>query len=528
MRPPMIAFPGALALAALGLLAGTPDPAHAQTDACAALTAPGQFPDTTVVSAKKVAAERNLPNFCEVEATIRPEPGSTIGVVYRLPDGWNGKFYGVGGGGFSGNVSIQAAAPGLAKGYATAGTDTGHATTASNSGDFLIDRKGQVNPVQLADFGWRSIHLMTTVGKAVANRYYARPVTRAYFQGCSTGGRQGLTEVQRYPDDYDGVIAGAPVYDLRVQTSALFRIQDFHKDPASNLLPSHAVLINQAALDACDLQDGLKDGIINNPPACRWDPVSLACKPGQAPAQCLTPKQVAAVRASYAGVRTAKGQVAAWPLARGGELEWPARSIGGAPDNPYGSNHTLGARYLFYFLYGDPDRAWTAITPDAVMADLAASPVAKAFQANDPDVSTFVKRGGKLMLWHGGYDPGPSPAGTLDYLAKAKAATAAKLGTTPASLDKSMRFFVATGVYHCRGGPGPDQFDLLGAMDAWVDEGKAPDRILATKANAPISRPLCAWPALPRYSGSGDPNSEASFVCRAPAPAGRKAAAKPS
>jgi feruloyl esterase len=446
-------------------------------------------------------------------------------VLLRLPDGWNGKFFGVGGGGFSGNLTLQAAAPGLSKGYATAGTDTGHSTTASTNGDFLLDRKGHVNPVQLADFGWRSIHLMTTVGKAVTARYYGRPVVRAYYQGCSTGGRQGLTEVQRYPDDYDGVIAGAPVYDLRVQTSALFRIQDFHKDPASNLVPGQAEMINKAALDACDADDGLKDGIINNPMACRWDPAAVACKPGQAGAQCLTPKQVAAVRASYAGVKTSKGQVAAWPLSRGGELEWRGRSIGG-PRNPYGTNHTLGARYLFYFLYGDPDRAWTGITPDAVMADLAASPVAKAFQANNPDISPFVKRGGKLLLWHGGYDPGPSPVGTLDYLTRAKAATAAKLGTTAAALDKDMRFFVATGVYHCRGGPGPDQFDLLGAMDEWVEHGKAPDRIVATKAGAPITRPLCAWPALPRYSGSGDPNSAANFVCRAPS-AG-KVAVKPA
>jgi feruloyl esterase len=508
-----------------GMAVAAPGKAMAQNEgACIGLAAPGQFPDTTVASAKLVAANpaRKLPAFCEVSAMIRPEPGSNIGVIFRLPEGWNGKFYGIGGGGFVGNLTTQGAAPGLAKGYATAGTDTGHPGTGNADGDFLIDRPGHVNPVELADFGWRAIHLMTTVGKAVTAAYYGRMPTRAYYQGCSTGGREGLTEVQRYPDDYDGVIAGAPVYDLRVQTSALFRIQDFHKDPASNLVPGQAEMINRAVLDACDAADGLKDGIVNNPGACRWDPGVLQCKAGASGAQCLTAKQVAAVRASYAGVKTSKRAVAAWPLARGGELEWPARSIGGEPKNPFGSNHTLGARYLFYFLYGDPDREWTGITPDEAMADLAASPVAKAFQANDPDISRFVKRGGKLLLYHGSYDPGPSPVGTLDYMDKARRVTAAKLGLAPASLDKDMRLFMATGVYHCRGGPGPDQFDLLAAVSDWVENGRAPERIVATKANAPISRPMCVWPALPRYKGAGDPDSEASFACAAPAAAAKK------
>ena len=510
---------GAFVLALLGIGAA-PTHALAQTgDACAALTAPGQFADTTVTSAKLVAANpaRRLPAFCEVQAMIRPEPGSNIGVVYRLPEGWNGKFYGIGGGGFIGNLTIQGAAPGLAKGYATAGTDTGHPGTGNDDGDFLIDRPGHVNPVELADFGWRSIHLMTTVGKAVVGKYYGHAATKAYYQGCSTGGREGLTEVQRYPDDYDGVIAGAPVYDLRVQSSALFRIQDFHLDPAALLTAAQVMTINKAVLDACDDADGVKDGIIANPMACRWDPVAIQCKAGQSGDDCLTPPQVKAVRASYDGVKTSKGVVAAWPLARGGELDWVARSIGGQPKNTIGSNYNLGARYLFYFVYGAPDRDWKSATPDQVMTDLAASPVAKQFQANDPDISAFVKRGGKLLLYHGGYDPGPSPVGTLDYLNKARAVTAAKLGTSPAALDKNVRLFMVTGMGHCRGGPGADQFDMLTPLDEWVQQDKAPERIVATKANSPISRPLCAWPALPHYKGEGDPNSEASFACAVPA-----------
>ena len=512
---------GALVLALLGVVAG-PVPARAQTSAdtaCAGLTAPGQFPDTMVASAKMVPADatRKLPAFCEVSAMIRPEPGSNIGVVFRLPEGWNGKFFGIGGGGFIGNLTIQGAAPGLAKGYATAGTDTGHPSTVATDGDFLLDRPGHVNPIAVADFGYRSIHLMTTVGKSVANTYYGRPVTKAYYHGCSTGGRQGLAEVQRYPDDYDGVIAGAPVYDLRVQTSALFRIQAFHQDPASTLTAAQVGIINTAVLAACDEADGLKDGIINNPMACAWDPAALRCKAGERGAQCLTPAQVKAVRVSYSGVKSKGGAVAAWPLARGGEMDWIDRSIGGQPTNRYGTNHTLGARYLFFLLYGDPDKAWMNLTPDQVMGDLANSQVIKAFSANNPDISKFVRKGGKLLLYHGSYDPGPSPVGTIAYLDQARAVTAAKLGVPVTALDNDVRLFMATGVYHCRGGPGPDQFDLLSAMESWVEQGEAPERIVATKANSPISRPMCVWPAVPRYKGVGDPNAEASFVCVAPA-----------
>ena len=514
-------LPGVSIMAVLaGLCVVMPGQARAQ-DSCSALSMPGQFPDTSVSSAKMVATDpaRKLPAYCEVRATIHPVEGSNIGVVYRLPEGWNGKFYGVGGGGFAGNVGLNAAADGLVKGYATAGSDTGHPGTANEDGDFLIDRRGHVNPVQLADFTYRAIHLMTTVGKAMVARYYGRPETRAYFQGCSTGGRQGLTEVQRYPDDYDGVIAGAPVYDLRVQSTMLFRTQAFHKDPASNLIAGQPELINKAVLSACDANDGLKDGIINNPMACRWDPGVLQCKPGETPsATCLGAKQVRTVRTMYSGVKIKDGRIAAWPSARGSELDWTVRSIGGTMENPLGSNRSLGTRYLFYVLYGDPDRDWSAPTAHGIVEALARSPEARVYQANQPDVAAFIKRGGKLLLYHGGYDPGPSSVGTLDYLRKARTVTAAKLGKSQASLNEDMRLFIVTGMGHCRGGPGPDQFDLLTPMEDWVEHGRAPKRIVATKAGAPISRPICAWPALPQYKGTGEPSQEASFVCRTPSP----------
>jgi feruloyl esterase len=320
--------------------------------------------------------------------------------------------------------------------------------------------------------------------------------------------------VQRYPDDYDGVVSGAPVYDLRVQTSALFRLQFFQRDPASKLTPAEVALVNKAALAACDLNDGVKDGIIANPPTCKWDPVQLACTPSSAPGTCLTERQVAAVRRSYAGISTRDGRVAAWPLPRGGELQWTLRSIGGTPDNPIGTNFPLGVVYLLDVLFADPGRAWDSITPDQALGYVQQSEAAPLVQATDPDVAPFFKHGGKWIIWHGEYDPGPSPLGTLEYYHAMLKATAAKLGVNPAALDDDVRVFLAPGVYHCGGGPGPDRFDMVAALDDWVAAGRAPASIIATKLGSPISRPLCVYPAAAHYAGTGDIDRAENYACK--------------
>jgi feruloyl esterase len=491
-------------------------PCRADAGNCGRLMNYQAAENTTIESATMVEAdgEKKLPAFCEVRALIQPVPQSHIQVVYRLPDDWNGKFLGVGGGGFAGDITLATAAAGLSKGYAVAGTDTGHPTTSSTDGSFMIDRPGHVDPVQLADFGYRAIHLMTTVGKAVVSEYYGRGTSRAYFQGCSTGGRQGFTEVQRFPEDYDGVISGAPVYDMRVQTSGIFRLQAFHQRPGSLITTQQLEAVHRAVLDACDASDGARDGIISDPLACGWDPSALTCKAGDSSATCLTPEQVEAVRRSYDGAKSANGQVAAWPLMRGGELAWQARSLGGTADNPLGQNYSLSVRYLMTFVYGDVDHPWKATTADEIVQDVEASPVVKQFQATNPDVSAFFKRGGKWLIWHGLQDPGPSPLGTLEYFEAVKVATEKTLHDGNFDLDQHMRFFLAPGVFHCRGGPGPDQFDMLASIDNWVEQGAAPDRIIATKANSNLSRPLCPFPKTARYIGTGDIDAAASFACR--------------
>ena len=499
--------------AAAALLA--PSLASAQ-DACANVAALAKLPNTKIVSANAIPAnpQEKLPAFCEVHATISPVAGSHIGAIYRLPANWNGKVLGIGGGGFAGNLAIAAASDGLSRGYAVIQNDMGHESTGALDPAFAIKAPGQPNVEAVIDFGHRATHVATDVGKKLTASYYGRAVQHAYWQGCSTGGRQGLAEIQRYPDDYDGVIAGAPVYTPLVYSNAILRVQAFHKKPESNLLPAHVPLIQKSVLAACDMNDEVADGILTDPRACTWDPGQLACKAGPstslgagAPAEsCLTPAQVETVRRVYSGVKTKDGTYAAMPLMRGGETDWVARMVG-TPQQPRGLNASLGAPFMTFVVKSDPSYDIMSFDPERDMAALSSGLAAEVHQQN-PDISKFVARGGKLLLWHGFNDPGPSPLSTIAYMDAVKK----KL---PAAKD-SVRLFLAPGVLHCGGGAGPDRFDSLTAMENWIEKGTPPASMIATKANQPISRPLCPYPQLAKYKGAGDTNKAENFSCAAP------------
>lgn len=482
----------------------------AAQDACTDVAAHLSLPDTTIESAKPVSADaqKKLPAYCEVHATISPVRGSHIGAVYRLPEAWNGKVLGIGGGGFAGNLTLQAAADGLSRGYAVIENDLGHASTSALNPSFALLAPGQPNVNGIIDFGYRATHLATVVGKQLAASYYRRAVQRAYWQGCSTGGRQGLAEVQRFPDDYDGVIAGAPVYSPLTYSNAILRVQAFHKKPESNLLPSQVPLVHNAVLAACDAVDGVADGILTDPRMCTWDPGQLVCKAGQsAGADCLSSAQVETVRRVYDGVKTKNGQWAAMPLMRGGESDWVTRMIG-TTQQPLGLNSVLGAPFMSYIVRNDPSYDIMTFDADRDMAALTGGLAGKYVHQTNPDISKFTGRGGKLLLWHGFNDPGPSPLTTIDYYEKT-------LEAVPAAKD-DVRLFLAPGVLHCGGGAGPDKFDALTAMEQWVEHGKAPASMVATKVNSPLSRPLCPYPQLPRYKGTGDSNDAANFTCVKP------------
>jgi feruloyl esterase len=490
----------------------TPGMARAATDGCMSLKVDGGLADLRIASAEYHPADpaRHLPAYCEVKGVASPAPDSRIGVVYRLPEGWNGKMLGLGGGGWAGNVTLEAAAEGLGEGYATAQTDTGHPGVDLADMSWVLAPDGAQNTAAMTDFAWRAVHVMTVLGKQVVQRYYAKAAALAYFQGCSTGGRQGLMEVQRFPGDYDAVIAGAPVYDFLVQTTAVVRTQMFHADPPSNLLPAQAILVNRAVLASCDAQDGLADGVIADPMACRWDPAALQCRTGEAPPQCLTTEQVATVRRAYGGLKLANGETIAWPLMRGGEPEWISRSIGDAKA-PLGQNALLGFRAVQYFIYADPHRELLTIRPDVLMHDISASKYAPVYEAKDPNITAFAARGGKLLLYHGVDDPGPSPLATIRYFEAARAALSDR--------HEQVQLFLAPGMYHCRGGPGPDQIKALDALDHWVATSAPPKEVVAFSRRSGAAWPLCAYPGLPHYDGHGDPKASSSFVCRVDASA---------
>jgi feruloyl esterase len=492
-----------LTLAAALAVALAAAPTALADDACAAFAEPGRIPGAVAAAASAVPAdpETGAPAHCAVTATLSPVEGSAIGVIYRLPESWNGKVLGLGGGGWMGNVSLPPALPGLQRGYATMQTDGGHAAGSVMDTSWAVHADGRPNMVAIDDFGHRAVHEMTVAGKAVADAYYGRAHERAYWQGCSTGGRQGLMEVQRHPTDYDGVIAGAPVYDLRVQTGGWVRTMNFQPTDR-RLSPAHPALLAEAVRAVCDADDGAADGIVQDPRACAWDPGALACAAGDAGDHCLTPGQVDAVRVAYEGVLLADGGLAAFPLSRGSEESWTrfTREVGPAP----GDAETIGMSGLSGALFGDPRFDMNAFDPERDVPRARASALAEVYEADDPEIAPFVARGGKLLLWHGFYDNGPSPIATASYYESVVREADVPTGD-------AVRLFLAPGVGHCRGGPGPDQFDLLSVLEDWVEQGRAPDEILASKAASDLAWPLCAYPKLPR--GRQGPDGTVAYGC---------------
>jgi feruloyl esterase len=445
------------------------------------------------------AAYAQLPAFCRVAATLTPSPDSQITMEIWLPaENWNGKFLAVGNGGWAGTISLDAIAAGLRRGYAAASNDTGHSGAGA---EFALSQD------KLIDFAYRAMHEMTVQSKTIIGAFYNRPPRLSYYQGCSTGGRQGMMEAQRYPNDFDAIVAGAPVYNmvhLNVSQTAL----QVHmlKNPERIVPPNKVTLIADAATAACDANDGVKDNIINDPRACKFDPGTLACKASDG-ADCLTTGEVESARQLYLPVKTKTGQVVYPGRSPGVESGWAARiPVAGKPVSPLWGDMP---RFV-----GHRDANWDAMSFD-LEKDLALTLKNASFiEASDPNLSKFKARGGKLLLWHGWADPGPSPENTINYYSQAAKASGG-------SQDDWMRLFLLPGVAHCGGGVGPDQADFLGAMERWREEGVAPEQITASR-NAgrsgltPMTRPLCPFPQIAKYKGTGSTDDAANFACAAP------------
>jgi feruloyl esterase len=316
-----------------------------------------------------------------------------------------------------------------------------------------------------------------------------------------------LMEAHRFPEDYSAVIAGAPVFNLAVQTAGLVKGRLFNSEK-TGLSDGQVALITKAVLDACDMLDGVKDGLISDPRACKWDPSAIQCKPGGAVSDaCLTADQAGALRRAYSDIRGSDGKIVVYGLSRGGESGWSTfvatKPRGGAPGAGGPSGSPMNA-----YIYGDANFDETRFNPVTDTAKVRSSPFAKEYESDDPDIRPFLAKGGKLILWHGLSDPGPSPYATIAYYDGVKKTTGA---------NSNVRMFLAPGVGHCGNGTGAMTFDVLAAMDDWIATSKAPEVIPASNAQKGFTRPLCAWPALPFYRGEGDPNAAASFSCRSTA-----------
>ena len=467
------------------------------------------LPRATITAVESVAAGAQAPGrgrgaaaplsaHCRVAVTLTPSADSHIEMELWLPtENWNGKFLAVGNGGWAGSISFDAMASGLRRGYATASHDTGH---KGGSAAFALG-----HPEKLVDFGYRAMHEMAVQSKTLIQAFYRRAPQLSYYQGCSTGGRQGMMAAQRYPEDFDAIVAGAPVYNVvHLNVSQVSLQVGMLKNPASLVPAEKRTLFANAVVAACDPRDGVKDGIISEPRACKVDPAVLACKAQDGP-DCLTAAQVANARSAYTPVTTRTGALVYPGRSPGFETGWRIPTPG-APLNPLFADMP---RYV-----GRQDPNWDPMTFD-LETDLALAVKNAGFiEASDPDLAKFKARGGKLLLYHGWADPGPAPENTINYYD----AVHRKLG---GKQDDWMRLFLMPGVGHCGGGVGPDQADFLGAIERWKEQGVAPGQIIATKpagrgASAPMSRPLCPHPQVARYNGSGSTDDAKNFTCARP------------
>ena len=447
------------------------------------------------MGARKVA----LPAFCSVKLTLRPTADSDIKVEVWLPaSGWNGRLEAVGNGGLAGSIGEEAMTGALWAGYATAGTDTGH-TGSPASGGWALG-----HPEKVVDFGWRAIHLMTVESKALIAAYYGAPARHAYWNGCSEGGGQGLSEAQRFPDDYDGIVAGAPAnYFVHLQVGGNCISQAIHEDPATMIAPAKLPAITAAVLAECDTLDGVKDGVLEDPRQCHFDPQKLLCK-GDEDNQCLTAPQIAGLAKVYDGAKNPRTGQQIFPgTMRGGEAGW-GMWIAGAQVPPTNAQHMIMFNGLANLVFGGPTWDWKTFDFDKDVA-LADAKVGGAINQINPDLSAFKKHGGKLLQYHGWNDPAISPLNSIDYFESVQQ----KMGDTAGFY----RLFMIPGMEHCMGGPGTSEFDHMQVIVKWVEDGVAPDRIVAKRGER--THPLCAYPLVAKYSGKGSTDDAANYSCAA-------------
>ncbi|MGB7354608.1 MAG: tannase/feruloyl esterase family alpha/beta hydrolase [Acidobacteriaceae bacterium] len=492
-----------------------------------------QLPNTTITLAETVTSGtldiaaapplHDLPVFCRVAGEIHPTPDSRIRFEVWLPaQGWNGRLLGTGNGGFAGSMWPQELASYLKRGFAVSGTDAGHQAEGTDA------TWAFGHPEKIKDFGWRAIHLTAETAKQITSAFYGKPADKSYFDACSDGGREALMEAQRFPDDYDGILAGAPANAWSTMlTGGAGAMQTLMADPNAYIPDRKLAFLQRASLAACDTLDGVKDDVIGDPSKCHFDPQVLLCKGDDASA-CLTQPQIDAVKAIYAGSKDEHGALIFPGFTPGDETSWKEWLVGEDPGSALGPRFVRN--YFRYMVPGDPKTNVLSANLDDLLHQSRAKE-ADNLDATNPDLSRFAAHGGKLILYHGWNDPAISPYNTVAYFESVEK----QMGGD--KVDSFARLYMVPGMEHCAQGPGASAFGQFGMESAaspkyglfdslqnWVEKGSPDATVIATKYKAgkdgametDFTRPLCAWPKVARYTGSGDPNDAANFTCAAP------------
>src|ERR1700737_556441 len=504
---------------------------------------PGSSPPTAITG---------LPAFCRVTATLTPSSDSSIKIEVWLPaSAWNGRFLGTGGGGFQGVITYNELAIGVRAGFAATNSDLGTGSSGcnplfcgsnGNMGNPLATAFGDPSapstglfghPERIKDFGFRATHLMTVRGKEIANAFYGQNAQKAYFAGCSTGGQNALMEAQRFPNDYDGILAGAAAFNrTHLHMAGLAGWQAPHASPGRFIQPGQMTLINQAVLKQCVGRDGgaSTDQFLTDPRDCHFDPKALQCTGGQLPPACLTAEQVTTIQKYYAGtIDPVNGQVINPGAERGNETD-NVLALGLAFQERLPEPAFDG---LFYWVFGPSFGYSTSAVNFANFdfdraVDTVDDQLAAVLNANSTDLSEFREHGGKLLMYHGWADPLIPSQSSINYFNALvgndghgfQQASFAPDGNPALRRTQSYaRLFMVPGLYHCSGGPGPNVFDALTPLVNWVETGVAPETIVATKfvADTPpavqMTRPLCVFPKVAKYTGNGNTSIAANFTC---------------
>jgi feruloyl esterase len=497
--------------AAVGLSLVCASSAHAAT--CSDLAALA-LPATAITSAQVVEAGgfvppasraanrdasptyKSLPAFCRVMATLTPTRDSDIKIEVWLPmSAWNGRFQGVGNGGWAGTIGYASLAAAVKAGYAGASTDTGH---VGNTAAFAVG-----HPEKLVDMGYRAVHEMTVQGKSIARAFYGSAPTVAMFNGCSLGGRQAITEANRYPADYDAIIAGAPsIYNMATHAARIALNAAAQRAPDSRIPAEKYAMVHAAVLHACDALDGVQDGVLEDPMRCTFDPKVLQCASGDGPT-CLTPAQVETMRMMYSPLKTMSGDVYSPALLQPGtELGW----------NTLAGEQPVTTAYEAFKYVVFQDAAWSIARfnpstdiPRALRADEG------VLNLTDPNLKSYFGRGGKLLVYHGWQDPQVPAQTTVRYFND----VVKTMG--PSVVNQSIQLYMVPGMNHCSGGPGPDAFNKVAAMEEWLQTGSAPKQIVASHVTDDWSvnrtRPLCPYGQVAHWNGTGSTDAAANFAC---------------